>query len=204
MKKAFLSGVEFIDFIVSLIGIIGFLVTVNEFQYRWRPDLTVLITSDEFKEIAQGGNDRPFIEQIIKVQMDYIYHNDRDAVIGLTQIIQDHPQFTIGYYSRGLMYLSAGYIDAGVTDLQMVIKQSVNPELRQNAIKEIIMARAAQVSTPLAVVGIFGMAMLFILIKAGMLAKAVMKDSPWARPTKALIIIIMLLFGVSLFYLGFH
>jgi hypothetical protein len=198
MKKAVLSGYELYGLISTLIGLIGFIVAINEIQYRRRPDLSFLVTGDDFKEMALGGNDKPLTVQIINVETAYIMHNDQDVVSELTRITKDYPQYMNGYYSRGLIYLSKGNIEQGVADMQVVAKLSIKARLRQQAAEEIALARLAQVLTPLAFMGTIGIAMLYILATVGM------KRSPWARSLWTAFKVISILFGVSFFFLLFH
>jgi hypothetical protein len=198
MKKAVFKGLEFYSFISTIAGLIGFIVMINEIQYRGRPDLSFLIEGDDFKEMLVGGNDRSFAVQIINVEDAYIMHDDPDLVNRLTQIIEAHPDYINAYYARGLMYLSHGYIEQGIADLQVVARRSVQPELRRQAAREIALAQLAQVVTPLAYVGTIGMAMLFIS------ATFRMGGSSWARLRLVALIVVGILFVGSFLFLLIH
>ncbi len=198
MKKTFVVGLEFIDFILTLAGIIGLLTTIFESQYRDRPDLTILVDTNNFAEMAQDTTIKPIIEQVATVEIDYIYHKDFEAVNDLSKIIKDHPDYIPTYYFRGLIYLSQGYIDQGVTDLRKVKQYSLDADIRQNATKEIFLARLAQVLTPLGIISTLCLAVIFIL------ARNNKKGSPWALPLLYAFVVIGILFSVSLIFLLTH
>lgn len=199
MKKTFVASLEFIDFVLTLVGIIGLLTTIFEVQNRHRPDLTVLIATNDFAEMAQDPTIKPIIEQVTAVEIDYIYHKDFEAVNDLSKIIIDHSDYIPAYYFRGLIYLYQGYIDQGLSDLRKVKQYSLNADIRQNATKEIFLAQLAQILTPLGLISTLCLAIIFILAK-----KYSKKGSPWARPLLRAFIVVGILFSASFIFLLSH
>ena len=155
---------ELIGLIVTILGIIGMAQSAADFIYRRQPSTDVRFEQD-FLAMIQTESDREFFEQLVAPDLNLSFGASRTpekARDELTQILARYPAYGKGYLVRGQMYLSQGQILAGIADMQVVIEQSNDPTLRRAARREIILARLAQVLTPIPFLGLSGIGLLIV------------------------------------------
>jgi hypothetical protein len=155
---------ELIGLIVTILGVIGMAQSARDFMYRRQPR-TDLRFEQDFLAMIQTESDREFFEQLVAPDLDLIFGANKTpekALDELTQILARYPAYSKGYLVRGQTYLSKGQILAGIEDMQVVIEQSNDRTLRRGARTEIILARLAQVLTPIPFLGLAGIGLLIV------------------------------------------
>jgi len=178
MKKIALSILELVGLIGSILGFISLVSSAGSIQYRQRPPTGFISTDADFATMINNPEDKPLLQLLLNADMDHLMEQDGDVIKELTQIIRDYPSFPKAHYFRGILYLSMGYIDAGVADLQSVLAGSSDAALRQQARREILLARVAQIATPITFLGFIGYAVFFISVRLGV------KFSEWGLAAK--------------------
>lgn len=168
MNKAATFVWEFIGLILTLMGIIGMVESASEFIYRRQPNLD-LLTQIDFLALIKTQDDQEFFKQLVMPNMNFEVHETPDKVLNdLGQIIDHYPTYMKAYYFRGQIYLSMGHVQDGIADMQVVIEQSKDPKLRRQARTEIILARLAQILTPIPFLGLASIALVIIADFVGM------------------------------------
>lgn len=208
-----------ISVILGVIGIIGSLLgffdlfsSANQIQYRQKPGS--LITSDERNVVIRNNRnnkDIPFDQVLHPDPADTslyarlwradIYHskrNEANAILELTFLVQSYPEFTKGYYFRGLLNLSTGNTQQGIADLRYVSKYNDDMELRLQAEREITRAQVAAVAKIIVYLGIIALVAFFIAFTFEV------EFSKWGRATKAAIYTVFIIWVASFFFLLSH
>jgi tetratricopeptide (TPR) repeat protein len=119
------------------------LTSAREFVYRDRPLSNVAFRGDPFIFTLIKQYNDALLNELSAAETQYLLHHDQSAIHGLTQTINDYPDYIETYYFRGLIYLSTGDIRNGIIDLQRVVDRSNDPQLRMQAKREIVMAQLA-------------------------------------------------------------
>lgn len=168
MNKTTTFIFELFGFISTVMGMVGLFQSANEIMYRREPIISSMLLNGNILAMVNNDNDKDLLEQLLTIDMNNIMYNDPDKVLNeLTRIIHEHPNYFKGYYDRSLIHLSAGRVDEGIADMQVVMKQSNDLNLRQQARKEILLARIARVLAPVPFLGLACVAILFMSLLAG-------------------------------------
>jgi len=182
MNKSITFILEFLGLIGTIMSMVGLFQSAAEIVYRREPIFSSMLINEHTLAMFKNDTDKDLQEQLLTIDVNSFIYNDPESVLNeLTQILREHPDYFRGYYDRGLIHLSAGRIDAGVEDLQVVIQQSEDVNLRQQASREISLARIAPVLAPIPFLGLAGVAILFIANLAGV------KLQPSSRTIKVFI-----------------
>jgi hypothetical protein len=190
---------ELIGLVLTIMGIIGMVQSAGDFMYRRQPTTDIRFEQD-FLAMIQTESDREFFEQLVAPDLNLSFSASRTpekALDDLTQILARYPAYSKGYLVRGQTYLSQGQIPAGIEDMQVVIEQSNDPTLRRGARTEIVLARLAQVLTPIPFLGLTGIGLLLVADFVGINVLS------WLRSLKAFIVAFVIM-GLSLLFLVLH
>jgi len=198
MKKIALSILELAGLIGSILGLIGLLSSAGSVQYRQRPPAGFISTDADFATMVNDEESRPLFNLLLKADIDHLMRQDGNVIRELTQIIHDYPSFLKAHYFRGILYLSMGYIDTGIADLQSVLAGSSDTALRQQAGREILLARIAQAATPITFLGCIAFAVFFISIRLGV------KFAEWGRAAKMSTLAGCVIWFSAFMFLLFH
>lgn len=194
MNKSTAFIFELFGFISTVMGIVGLFQSANEIMYRREPIISSMLINEDILAMA-NNNDKDLLEQLLAINMNSVTYNDPDRVLNeLTRIIHEHPDYFKGYYDRGLIYLSAGRVDEGFADMQVVIQRSDDHNLRQQARSEITLAQIARMLTPVPFLGLAVAAILFMANLVGV------KFHPSLRTIKVFIVAFVL-WMASFFFL---
>jgi hypothetical protein len=198
MKKTVSVFFELVALVVTLTGIIGLFTKAGEVIYRQRPPTGFIAMDTDFLSMSRNGKTNPLFRLLLAADQDHMLDKDGEALRELTRVIQDFPEYTKSHYYRGLIYLSNGYVEEGVADLQVVVEKSSDPELRRQADREILLARIAQALTPFPFLGLALFAALFIAVRLGV------KFTKWSRAATIFVVVDCVIWASSLVFLFLH
>jgi hypothetical protein len=149
-------------------GIIGMVQSASEFLYRRQPNSDFMFQPD-FLALIKTENDREFFKQLVYPDLNLGMEKTPDQALNdLRRIIDHYPAYIKGYYVRGQIYLSIGHVQEGITDMRFVMEQSSDLNLRRQAWTEMILARLAQILTPIPFLGLAVVALVIIADFMGM------------------------------------
>ena len=181
-KSTFRLIFEVLGLIGTVMSMVGLFQSATEIIYRREPNYSSMLINEDTLAMLNNDHDKDLLQQWLTVELNTFIYNDPESVLKLlTQLIDEHPDYVRGYYDRGLIHLSAGRIAEGIENLQVVIQQADDMNLRGQANKEITLARIARLLTPIPFLGLAGVAILLLASLAGV------KFQPSARTVKVFI-----------------